>query len=45
MSKWFAKSHAGDFLMDNAPGQGRQAEVDSDQIKTLIKINIMPRRR
>ena len=35
--KWFAKFHAGDFSLDNAPQSGRQVEVDSDQIKTLIK--------
>ena len=28
---------AGDFSLDNAPQSGRQVEVDSDQIKTLIK--------
>ena len=34
--KWFAKFHAGDFLLDDAPWLGRPVEVDSDQIKTLI---------
>ena len=37
--KWFAKIHAGDFSLDNAPWSGRPAEVDSDQIKTLIESN------
>ena len=32
--KWFAKFHAGDFLLDNAP---RPVEADSDQIETLIE--------
>ena len=37
--KWFAKFHAGDFSLDNAPRLGRQFEVDSYQIKTLIEDN------
>ena len=37
--KWFAKFHAGHFLLDDAPWLGRPAEVDSDQIKTLIENN------
>ena len=32
--KWFAKFHAGDFSLDNAPWSGRPNEVDRDQIKT-----------
>ena len=35
--KWFAKFHAGDFSLDNAPRLGRPAEVDSDQNETLIE--------
>ena len=35
--KWFAKFHAGDFSLDNAPRLGRP--VDSDQIETLIENN------
>ena len=35
--KWFEKFRAGDFLLDDAPRSGRTAEVDSDEIKTLIK--------
>ena len=37
--KWFAKFHAGDFSLDDAPRSGRPVEVDSDQIKTLIENN------
>ena len=32
--KWFAKFHAGDFLLDDAPRLGLPVEIDSDQIKT-----------
>ena len=39
MSKWFAKFHAGDFSLDDAPRSGRPVEVDSDQIETLIENN------
>ena len=35
--KWFAKFCAGDFSLDSAPRSGRPAEVDSDQIETLIE--------
>ena len=35
--KWFAKFHARDFLLDDAPQSGRPVEVDSNQIKTLIE--------
>ena len=31
--KWFAKFHAGDFSLDDAPWAGRPVEVDSDQIE------------
>ena len=37
--KWFAKLHAGDFLLDDAPRSGRAGEVDSNQIKTFIENN------
>ena len=37
--EWFAKFHAGDFSLDDAPWSGRPVEVDSDQIKTLIENN------
>ena len=37
--KWFAKFHAGDFSLDNAPWPDRSVEVDSDQIETLIENN------
>ena len=37
--KWFAKFHAGDFLLDDAPWLGRPVEVDSDQIKTFTENN------
>ena len=37
--KWFVKFHAGDFSLDNAPGSGSPAEVDSDQIERLIEKN------
>ena len=35
--KWFAKFHAGDFLLDDAPQLGRPVEIGSDQIETLIE--------
>ena len=37
--KWFAKFHARDLLVDDAPQLGRPVEVDSDQIKTTINNN------
>ena len=37
--KWFAKSRAGDFSLDDAPPSGRPIETDSDQIETLIENN------
>ena len=40
--KWFAKFRAGDLLLDNVPHSLRSAEVDSNQIKTLRTINIIP---
>ena len=35
--KWFAKFHAGDFSLDDAPRSGRPVEVDSHQTETLIE--------
>ena len=37
--KWWVKFHAGDFLLDDAPGLGRPVEVGSDRIDTLIENN------
>ena len=37
--KRFAKFRAGDFSLDNAPWLGRPAEVESNQIETLIENN------
>ena len=37
--KWFAKFHAGDFLLDDSPQAGRPVEVDSDQIQTVTENN------
>ena len=37
--KRFEKVRAGAFLLDDAPQPGRPAEVDSDQITTLIENN------
>ena len=37
--KWFSKFCAGDFSLDNAPQSGRQGDVDSEQIATLIENN------
>ena len=37
--KSFAKFRAGDFSLDNAPWSGRPAEVESNQIETLIENN------
>ena len=37
--KWFAKFHARDSSLDDAPQLGRQVEVDSDQTETLIENN------
>ena len=41
VSDWSVKSG----LLDDAPWSGRPVEVDSDQIKTLRIINIMPHGR
>ena len=37
--KWFAKFHARVFSLDDVPRSGRQVEVGSNQIKTLIENN------
>ena len=37
--KWFAEFRAGDFSLDGAPWSGRPAEVDSNQVETLIDNN------
>ena len=37
--KWFARFHAGDWSLDDAPWSGRQVDVDSDQIETLTENN------
>ena len=37
--KWCVKFHAGDFSLDDVPWSGKPAEIDSDQIKTLIENN------
>ena len=37
--KWLAKFCARDFSLDNDTQSGRSAEVDSDQIETLIGNN------
>ena len=34
--KWFVNVRARDFSLDNAPWPGTPAEVDSDQIETLV---------
>ena len=35
--KWFVRCCEGDFSLDNAPWLGRPAEVDSDQVETLVE--------
>ena len=37
--KRFAKFHAGDFLLDDAPQSGRSVEADRDQVETLTENN------
>ena len=37
--KWFAKLHARDFSLDDAPPWGRPLQVDSNKIKTLTESN------
>ena len=37
--KWFLKFHAGNFSLDNVPQSGRPAEVNNNQMETLIQIN------
>ena len=43
--KWFVKFRAGDFSLDEAPRSARPVGVDSDQIKTLRTIDVIPWRR
>ena len=43
--KWFEKFRAGDFSLNGASWFGRPVEVDSEQIKKLRTINIIPCRR
>ena len=38
--KWFAKFHAGDFSLDDAPPSGTPAEVDGDRIENNQCYNI-----
>ena len=40
--KWFVKFRAGDFLLEDAPQLEKPVEADSDQIKTLRTINLIP---
>ena len=42
---WFAKFHAGDFLLDDAPELGRPVEVDSDQTETENNQRYIPHGR
>ena len=37
--KWFVKFCAQDFLLDDAPWLGKPAEVDSNQIETVVENN------
>ena len=43
--KLFVKFRSGDFLLDDVPRSGRPVEDYSDQIKTIIEINLIPRGR
>lgn len=43
--KWFVKFRIGGFSLDNAPCSGRQVESDSNQIKTLRTVNVIPHGR
>ena len=40
--RWFAKFHAGEFSLDDAPQSGRPAEVVVIKLRT---INVIPRGR
>ena len=40
--KCFAKFHDGDFLLDDISWRGRSIEINSDQIRTLRTINVIP---
>ena len=37
--KWFAKFHAGYFLLDDTPQSGRLVEIDDNDITTLTENN------
>ena len=37
--KWFLKFHVGNFSLDNVPQSGGPAEVDNNQMETLIQIS------
>ena len=37
--KWFAKLHAGDFSLDDAPQMHRAVEIDNHQMETLTEKN------
>ena len=41
--KWFAKFHAGCFLLDNIPQSCTPVEVDSNQMETLRTISVYHR--
>ena len=43
--KWFVKSYAGDFSLDDAPWLSRLLEVESHQIETLRTIKLTPHGR
>ena len=43
--KWFVKFHAGNFSLKDAPWSSRPVKGDSDQIKTLRTINVIPHGR
>lgn len=37
--KWFAKFRSGDFSLEDTSRVGRPVEIDTDEIKTLIRSN------
>ena len=39
--KWFARFHAGDVFAGQCSPVSRPVEVDSDQIRTLVEINVL----
>ena len=42
VSKMICKVHDGDFLLDDIPWSGRSVDINSDQIRTLRTINVIP---